>query len=88
MPMLIAQDYKEAWGRVGKFYAISGHIHHEKWVEVMGVLCRSLSTLAGKDNWHSDQGYRALEKTGFTVYDTRHGMDYHRPLSRTEIDSD
>lgn len=88
MPMLIAQDYKEAWGRVGKFYALSGHIHHEKWVEVMGVLCRSLSTLAGKDNWHSDQGYRALEKTGFTVYDTRHGMDYHRPLSRTEIDGD
>lgn len=87
MPMLIAEDYREAWGRVTKWFAISGHIHHEKWIEVMGVLCRSLSTLAGKDNWHSNEGYRALEKTGFTVYDTRYGMDYHRPLGRTEIDA-
>lgn len=86
MPMVIAEDYREAWGRITAWFAISGHIHHEQWIEVMGVLCRSLSTLAGKDRWHSEEGYRALEKTGYTVYDTRYGMKGHMPLRRTWID--
>lgn len=87
-PKLIAQDYREDWGRVQNWFALSGHIHHETWKEEMGVLCRSLSTLAGKDRWHSEKGYRALQKTGYTVYDDRYGMEYHRPLRRAEIEAE
>lgn len=87
-PKLIAQDFREEWGRVQNWFALSGHIHHETWKEEMGVLCRSLSTLSGKDRWHSEKGYRALQKTGYTVYDTRYGMEYHRPLRRSEIEAE
>lgn len=88
MPRLIATDYRKIWGAVDNWYALSGHIHHEKWIEEMQMLCRSLSTLAGKDRWHSEAGYRALQKTGYTVYDTRYGMDSHHPLGLVRIEEE
>lgn len=86
LPKLVAVDFRQAWGRIKNWYIITGHIHHEQWLEEMQTLVRSLSTLAGKDRWHSEAGYRALQKTGYTVYDTRYGMDSHHPLGIVRIE--
>lgn len=86
LPKLVAVDFRQAWGRIENWYVITGHIHHAQWLEEMQTLVRSLSTLAGKDRWHSEAGYRALQKTGYTVYDTRYGMDSHHPLGLVRIE--
>lgn len=88
LPKLVAVDFRQAWGRIENWYVITGHIHHEQWLEEMQTLVRSLSTLAGKDRWHSEAGYRALQKTGYTVYDTRYGMDSHHPLGIVRIEEE
>lgn len=88
LPALIAQDFRDWWSEVLFWYANTGHIHHEKWREIMGVLIRSWGTLAGKDRWHSEAGYRALQKTGYTVYDRRYGMEAHHPLGIVRIEEE
>lgn len=57
--MALACDYSKEWGE-SKFRVIhSGHIHHEKVIEVGNVRCESFETLAAKDAYAAEHGYVA-----------------------------
>lgn len=59
LPMVMANDRKEDWGKAEYRYWYAGHIHQKRVIEVGGVLIESFRTLAGKDAWAHSRGYRS-----------------------------
>jgi hypothetical protein len=58
MPGVLAVDAQADWGQCEFRYCWHGHIHSKKVIEKLGVIVESFRTLAGKDAWHTEQGYR------------------------------
>lgn len=59
LPLVIAAEQPEMWGRTKNRYALVGHIHHDTVKEYNGIKIESFRTLAGRDAWHAAQGYRS-----------------------------
>lgn len=68
LPLLMAVDRPQDWGETAWRYCFIGHIHHDTVKEIQTVRVESLRTLAGKDDWHLRQGYRALRDTRSIIY--------------------
>ncbi len=73
LPLLMAADKPEAWGRTRFRYWLTGHVHHESVKEHAGATVETFNTLAAKDAWHHGQGYRARRSMKCDVYDHRWG---------------
>lgn len=73
LPLLMAVDEPEMWGRTTYRYITTGHIHHDVVKEIQGVRVESLRTLAPKDTWHAGKGYRSLRDTRAVAYHARYG---------------
>lgn len=73
MPGIMASDRAEAWGRTLYRYWYHGHIHNKKVSEGYGALVESFRTLAGKDAWHSAEGYRSGQDMTMIVHDREYG---------------
>jgi hypothetical protein len=56
---VMASDRPKAWGNAEYRYWYTGHIHHDRRVELPGCIAESFRTLAPKDAWHSAAGYRS-----------------------------
>jgi hypothetical protein len=59
MPGILAVDGQKHWSECEFRYVWHGHIHNKKVFEEMGVIVESFRTLAAKDAWHAEAGYRA-----------------------------
>lgn len=59
LPMVMACDQREAWGRTRYRYGYTGHVHHDSAKEIGGVLVESFRTMAPGDAWARSKGYRA-----------------------------
>lgn len=57
LPLQMAQDEDEAWGRTKWREWFTGHTHGLKLQDVKGVLIRTISSLSGADAYHSSHGY-------------------------------
>lgn len=56
----MASDRKEDWGCTTHRYWYCGHVHHDSVLETRGgVLVETLRTLAGKDKFAAESGYRS-----------------------------
>ncbi|RME96491.1 MAG: hypothetical protein D6773_17070, partial [Alphaproteobacteria bacterium] len=55
----LAVDYATEWGQTDFKYIWHGHIHHRRVIEDMGCLIESFRTLAARDKYHADAGYRS-----------------------------
>lgn len=55
---VLANDRPE-WSSTRHRYAYLGHIHHERKIEVPGLVCESFRTLAARDAWSASTGYRS-----------------------------
>jgi hypothetical protein len=76
LPLLMATEYKEAWGRTIFHEWHVGHIHRKKNVnytlldkksslkEDLGVTVRYLSSLTGTEQWHHKRGFVGSQKAG------------------------
>jgi hypothetical protein len=73
LPLLMAVDRPADWGASEFRYVFIGHIHHDTVKEVQGVRVESLRTLAAKDHWHANKGYRALRDTRSILYAADYG---------------
>lgn len=58
LPGILAVDAQKDWGECEFKTIWHGHIHSKKVFEDMGVIVESFRTLAAKDAWHAEQGYR------------------------------
>ncbi|MBT8458083.1 MAG: hypothetical protein KJN60_00250 [Boseongicola sp.] len=72
MPQVLAVEAGDDW--LAKYkYVYSGHIHTRRTFEEMGVLVESFRTLAGRDAWHSQQGYHSGREMVAITLDAEHG---------------
>jgi hypothetical protein len=55
---MLAVDAQKDWSDCDYRFVWHGHIHSKRVFEDMGVIVESFRTLAGKDAWHAEQGYR------------------------------
>jgi hypothetical protein len=68
LPLIMAVDRAEDWGASLYRFLYVGHIHHDTVKEVQGVRVESLRTLAAKDAWSANKGYRAMRDTRAIVH--------------------
>lgn len=79
LPGLMAADKPEEWGRTKFRYWLTGHVHHKTITEIDAVIIESFRTLASKDAWHTNSGYRAGRDMNAIVYHKDYGeTDRHR----------
>ena len=56
---LMAVDCQDIWSSTKYRYWYTGHVHHQSVKEYPSCVVETFRTLAGKDAWHSAQGYRS-----------------------------
>jgi hypothetical protein len=59
LPGIMANDRKEDWGQTSFRYWYTGHIHHDTLKEYPGCIVETFRTLASRDAWHHNAGYRS-----------------------------
>lgn len=74
LPSLVAQDAREMWGATKRAHVYCGHVHHHKAQEFPGVEIEYFNTLAAKDSWHANQGYRSRRSLRCDVWHRERGM--------------
>lgn len=73
LPLVIANDYAEIWGSTLHRWLFTGHIHHNKTLELVGMEVRSFGILAPKDAYASDNGYRAKQSMKALYFHIEYG---------------
>jgi len=58
LPGILAVDAQTDWGECAFKSVWHGHIHNKRVFEDMGVIVESFRTLAARDAWATEQGYR------------------------------
>lgn len=74
LPGIMADDQDDAWGRCKNRYWFRGHVHHNDRKEFGSCTVESFNTLAPKDAWHTEQGYRAKRSMHFVGIHRKHGI--------------
>lgn len=70
---IMATDRPELWAATEHRYWYIGHIHHTTKQELRGCTTESFRTLAGRDAWHTNQGYRSGRDMYCIVQDKEFG---------------
>ena len=59
---VMCQDYRQDWGETEFHYIDVGHLHHKAAIkEDAGCTIEMWNTLAAKDKWHAEAGYRSQQ---------------------------
>lgn len=82
---IMATDRPEDWGATKHRTWIHGHIHTTTRHEFPGCVVESFRTLAGKDYWHTQQGYRAGRDINALVFHRDHGEIARHRVDITRI---
>lgn len=82
---VMASDRPEDWGATKHRTWIHGHIHSTTRHEFPGCVVESFRTLAGKDYWHTQQGYRAGRDINALVFHEDHGEIARHRVDITRI---
>lgn len=79
LPLLMAAEAPEDWGRTTFRHWFTGHVHHKRMYELPGCTIESVRTLAAKDAWHAMHGYRSGRDMQAVIYDRNWGeIERHR----------
>lgn len=75
LPLLMAQEAKEAWATTKHRYVYTHHVHHKIAKDYIGVAVESLRTPSGTDSWSHRNGYEHCPKAveGF-LHHKEHGQ--------------
>ena len=73
LPLIMAADQSEAWGRTKFRHWFTGHVHNKRLEEHGGVLCESFRTLAARDAYAAGAGYRSGRDMQAVVFDGEYG---------------
>ena len=76
---IMATDKPHLWAKSQHRYWYTGHIHHTTRQELRGSVVESFRTLAAKDAWHMNSGYRSGRDMYCIVHDKEYGeVERHR----------
>ena len=70
---LMAADCTDIWSSTSHRYWILGHVHSKHSWEMRTCIAESFNTLAGKDAWHNEHGYRSKRNMTAITYHIKHG---------------
>ena len=73
LPGVMAADRAKDWGDTEHRHWLIGHIHHESRKEFAGVTVESFGTLAAKDAYATNGGWRSGRAMQSIVYHAEHG---------------
>ncbi len=73
LPLIMAADRPEAWGRTKHRYWLTGHIHHDRVADVEGVRVESFRVLPPSDAWADSKGYRSAREMKALLMHAEHG---------------
>lgn len=73
LPGVMACDRAKDWGETQFRYWLIGHVHHESKKEFSGVSVESFNTMAAKDAYATNGGWRAGRSMQAIVYHREHG---------------
>lgn len=73
LPVLMANDEPEAWGRTSHRVFHRGHFHHDRAVDLVGCTVETHRTLAATDAWHRKSGYRSKRDMKCITYHREFG---------------
>ena len=76
---IMATDQPQRWADSEHRYWYTGHIHHTTRQELRGCVVESFRTLAARDAWHTNSGYRSGRDMYCIVHDKAYGeVERHR----------
>jgi hypothetical protein len=73
LPMIMAADRPQQWGRSEFRYWWTGHVHHDQVKDYHGTKIESFRVLAAADAWAAQKGYRAVRDMKCIVLHKEHG---------------
>jgi hypothetical protein len=73
LPLIMAQDQSQAWGRTDHRYWWTGHIHQQQVHDVQGIKVESFRVLPPTDAWAHGQGYRSQRSMVSILLHREHG---------------
>lgn len=73
LPGIMATDRAKDWGETLHRHWLTGHIHHESKKELAGCTVESFNTLAGKDAYATNGGWRSGRSMQAVIYHREHG---------------
>ena len=73
LAQLMSAERAKDWGETTCRRWLVGHFHHQDRKEYPGCVTEIFPTLAGKDAWHSAQGYNSERAMTCLVYHREHG---------------
>jgi hypothetical protein len=81
LPEIMATDRPEDWGQTQHRHWLTGHVHHDGFIEYRGCTVEHFRTLAGRDYWHHWRGYRSGRSLSRITYHEQWGE-----ISRGTVD--
>ena len=73
LPIIMAQDRPEAWGRTRYRTWLTGHVHSDRVVDASGVRVESFRVLPPTDAWADSHGYRGAREMKALLLHAAHG---------------
>lgn len=73
LALTMAHDCPKLWAECPYRYIYTGHVHHLTVKEIHGVIIETLRTIAGRDGYHADGGYRSGREMRCDTFDKRWG---------------
>lgn len=73
LPLIMATDRPEAWGRTAHRYWLTGHLHHEIAREFEGCRVETFGILPPADAWTHQKGFRSRRQQKAIVLHREHG---------------
>jgi hypothetical protein len=71
--LVMSADRAEDWGQTKHRRIFTGHVHHEKIIEVTGAIVETLTSPAARDSWNHASGYRSNRALSAITYHFERG---------------
>ncbi len=82
---IMAADRSEDWGQTTHRYWYTGHVHHDSLIELRGCVVETFRTLAPKDKYAADAGYRAGRDMKIDVLHHKYGRIQRNTIGIDQI---
>jgi len=73
LPEIMAADAEKYWSDTKYRYWYIGHVHHMQKKEFRSCIVESFNTIAAKDAWHYESGYRSQRLIKYKVLHKEYG---------------
>lgn len=73
LPLIMATDRAQIWGRTKHRYWWTGHVHHQQSMDYQGCSVESFRILPPPDAWAAQKGYRPIRDMKAIILHKEHG---------------